>query len=92
LVRAHPYFFAISESGNIFLNKEPAWSLTAIGTFVPNIALSSLALWSWHGNIMPIANIANKTFPFSTGYLNEERFRASNNRKSVTSRLLTVTP
>jgi hypothetical protein len=24
LVRAHPYFFAISESGNIFLNKEPA--------------------------------------------------------------------
>ena len=34
--------------------------------FVPNIVLSSLALWNWHGNIMPIANIANKTFPFST--------------------------
>jgi hypothetical protein len=77
---------------------------------------------------MPIANIANKTCPFSTvvgmntripkglnnrnpssayhyailsyneaskwsqWYLNGERFRAGNNRKSVTSRLLTVTP
>jgi len=27
---------------------------------------SSLALWNRYGNIMPIANIANKTCPFST--------------------------
>ena len=32
LVQAHPYFFAISESGYIFLNKRPARSLTAIAT------------------------------------------------------------
>jgi hypothetical protein len=25
-----------------------------------------IAVWNWHGNIMPIANIANKTFPFIT--------------------------
>ena len=60
LVRAHWYFLTIFESGNLFLNRLPAWSEAEIGILcsIMNEVKYNSALVTWSSSELP--NLAKK--------------------------------